>query len=300
MPTLLQIVILALVQGLTELLPVSSSAHVILLESLMGLDPGSPSMVLLLVMLHTGTMFSVIVYFWKRWKQTYFRSTGEFAQVFLRVFIATALTGAVGYPLKRYIETEFLFGRGKQTVEQLFGRLDLIVPALFCGGLLTCIAGLFEPIYRRQQKTFDHVQVSRELTVWQAAIIGAVQGLSLPFRGFSRSGSTISTGMLIRVKRKQAESFSFALAVVLTPPVVAYEVLRLVKATHKASLSGTRVSLYEPLALSLFGMGLSFLSGLGALRWLEKWLEGGMWLLFGTYCLLMAGAIYFIKTNYLY
>ena len=55
MPSLLQIVILALVQGVSELLPVSSSAHVILLESLMGLDPGSPPMTLLLVMLHTGT-----------------------------------------------------------------------------------------------------------------------------------------------------------------------------------------------------------------------------------------------------
>ncbi|RXH58395.1 Undecaprenyl-diphosphatase [Granulicella sibirica] len=257
-------------------------------------------MSLLLVMLHTGTMFSVIVYFWKRWKQTYFRSSEEFGQIFLRVFIATLLTGAVGYPLKHYIETEFVFGRGKQTVEQLFGRLDLIAPALFCGGLLSCIAGLFEPIYRRQQKTFEYVQVSKELSAWQAAVIGAVQGLSLPFRGFSRSGSTISTGMLIGVKRKQAESFSFALAVVLTPPVVVYEILRLVKTTQKAALSGTPVSLSGPLVLGVLGMSLSFLSGLGALRWLEKWLEGGMWLLFGTYCLFMSGAIYFIKTNYLY
>ena len=189
---------------------------------------------------------------------------------------------------------------GKQSVEQLFGRLDLIVPALFLGGLLTCIAGLFEPIYRRQNKTFDYVQVAKELSIWQAAAIGAVQGLSLPFRGFSRSGSTISTGMLIGVKRKQAETFSFALAVVLTPPVVVYEVLRLMNATHKAALAGKGISLQEPLLLSMVGMVVSFVAGLGALRWLEKWLEGGMWLLFGTYCLLAAGAIYFIKGNYLY
>jgi undecaprenyl-diphosphatase len=63
--TLLQVVILAIVQGLAELLPVSSSAHVVVSEKLMGLDPSSPQMTLLLVMLHTGTMFAVIFYFWK-------------------------------------------------------------------------------------------------------------------------------------------------------------------------------------------------------------------------------------------
>jgi undecaprenyl pyrophosphate phosphatase UppP len=69
-----QILILALIQGACELLPVSSSAHVIAAEKLMGLDPSSPEMTMLLVMLHTGTMFAVIVYFWKGWKRDYFAS----------------------------------------------------------------------------------------------------------------------------------------------------------------------------------------------------------------------------------
>jgi undecaprenyl-diphosphatase len=63
--TTLQLVVLACVQGLAELLPVSSSAHVILAERLMGLDPTAPDMTLLLVMLHTGTMLAVVVYFWR-------------------------------------------------------------------------------------------------------------------------------------------------------------------------------------------------------------------------------------------
>ena len=67
--SLLQIVILAFVQGMAELLPVSSSAHVIVAEKLMGLDPTAPDMVFLLVMLHTGTMFAAIVYFGRRWLQ---------------------------------------------------------------------------------------------------------------------------------------------------------------------------------------------------------------------------------------
>jgi undecaprenyl-diphosphatase len=64
--------ILAAVQGFAELLPVSSSAHVVVTEKLLGLDPSSPPMTLLLAMLHIGTMFAVIVYFWKQWRETYF------------------------------------------------------------------------------------------------------------------------------------------------------------------------------------------------------------------------------------
>lgn len=60
----LQVIILAIVQGLAELLPVSSSAHVIVAEKLMGMDATTPAATVLLVMLHTGTMFAVIVYFW--------------------------------------------------------------------------------------------------------------------------------------------------------------------------------------------------------------------------------------------
>ena len=67
MPSFFQVLILALIQGACELLPISSSAHVIAAEKLMGLDPSSPEMTMLLVMLHTGTMFAVIVYFWRGW-----------------------------------------------------------------------------------------------------------------------------------------------------------------------------------------------------------------------------------------
>src|SRR5262249_20311794 len=67
-----KVVILAVIQGAAELLPVSSSAHVILAEKLMGLDPADPRMVFLLIMLHTGTMFAAIVYFWSGWKRILF------------------------------------------------------------------------------------------------------------------------------------------------------------------------------------------------------------------------------------
>ena len=102
--SLLKIIIIAIVQGLAELLPVSSSAHVVVAEKLLGLDPSSPPMTLLLVMLHTGTMFAVIVYFWPRWRSTYFSSAPAFRNFAALIVIATALTAVVGEAIKMVIE----------------------------------------------------------------------------------------------------------------------------------------------------------------------------------------------------
>jgi len=288
---ILKIILLAIVQGLAELLPVSSSAHVIVAEKLMGLDPTTPRMTLLLVMLHTGTMFAVIVYFWKRWRQSYFHTAAEFKSIFIRIALATILTGAVGYPLKKIIEKTMLHGAGKAEIEQLFGRLDLIAIALFCAGVLILIAGLA----RRRSTAGEHALAEdTDLTLGQTSAIGLVQGLCLPFRGFSRSGATISVGILTGVAREAAETFSFALAVVLTPPVVAYEALRLVKASHAAATAGQPFDLHGSILLSLMGMVFSFLGGMLALRWLSAWLEAGKWYLFGIYCLVASAIIFFL------
>src|SRR5579872_2444060 len=102
--SLLRVILLAIVQGLAELLPVSSSAHVVVAEKLMGLDPSSPAMTLLLVMLHTGTMFAVIVYFWRQWRRTFFSSTQEFRSFAWQAIVATVLTAIVGEILIKIIE----------------------------------------------------------------------------------------------------------------------------------------------------------------------------------------------------
>src|ERR1700692_4397955 len=127
---ILQVILLAIVQGLAELLPVSSSAHVIVAEKLMGLDPSSPQMTLLLVMLHTGTMFAVIVYFWSQWKKTYFSSGDAFKRFLVRLSGASALTAVIGEAIIKTIEKTAFKGVPKAEIELLFGRLDLIAPAL--------------------------------------------------------------------------------------------------------------------------------------------------------------------------
>src|SRR5947209_4101618 len=97
-----QIAVLALIQGAAELLPVSSTAHVILATRLMGRDPSSPEMTFLLVMLHTGTKFAVLYYFWPRWRKLLAAGTGQPASRWhlpWMVVLATGVTGVVGVGL---------------------------------------------------------------------------------------------------------------------------------------------------------------------------------------------------------
>jgi undecaprenyl-diphosphatase len=293
--SLLKVIVLAVVQGLAELLPVSSSAHVIVAEKLMGLDPSAPQMTLLLVMLHTGTMFAVVAYFWKTWKESYFASKAVFQRFAVRVIWATLLTGLVGEGIKKILEKTLLDGAPKTEIEQLFSHLELIAPALAAVGILILVAGLIE---HRQRSAGPNAISSTQagehnVSMREAAWMGVVQGLALPFRGFSRSGSTISIGMLTGAAKEDAERFSFALAVVLTPAVVGLETLRLWKAAHlPASASAPPVDLHGSLLSSLLGMVFSFFSGLLALQWLSRWLETGRWYLFGIYCLAASVIVY--------
>jgi undecaprenyl-diphosphatase len=280
--SVLQIIVLAIVQGSAELLPVSSSAHVVVTEKLMHLDPSSPPMTLLLVMLHTGTMFAVIVYFWRQWRSTYFQSLAAFKKFAKLVIVATLLTGAVGEAIIKVIEKTAFRGLPHAEIEDLFGHLELIAPALAVVGVLILIAGFSD---KRNQTA--GIAGTNDLDTKQAGIIGAVQGLCLPFRGFSRSGATISAGMLMGVMKSRAEAFSFALAVVLTPLAVGREAMRLMQAERAGGTAAFASAAFP----SLLGAVFAFFAGLVALQWLSKWLEGGRWYLFGIYCLVAAAVV---------
>ncbi len=94
-------------------------------------------------------------------------------------------------------------------VEQLFRNLALIDLALLAGSLLIIAAGIWE----KAEKTSG-------FNVMSSVLIGTVQGRCLPFRGFSRSGATISTALFCGIRRELAEDSNFALAVLLTPPAI--------------------------------------------------------------------------------
>jgi undecaprenyl-diphosphatase len=280
----LQIAVLALIQGAAELLPVSSSAHVIVAEKLMGMDPGSPKMMFLLVMLHTGTMFAVLVYFWPRWRALLRPNPGEADAHPVRRFIgmvilATGITGSLGWALKLLIEQGIMAGLldyPEGEVEHLARDLRLVAGALFAAGVVIIAAGI------------ARVKERADALTWRASIvIGIVQALVLPFRGFSRSGATISTGMFCGVPRSLAEDFSFALAVALTPAVIGYEFRRLLK----ANVGDKHVDLLPLLTPGLVGMVFSFIAGLIALRVLSRVLEQGGWKYFGFYCIAASAVV---------
>lgn len=292
--SIFKIIVLAIVQGLAELLPVSSSAHVIIAEKLMGLDVTSPKMTLLLVMLHTGTMFAVIVYFWKSWKRAYFSSREVFKRMAGRLIAATFLTGIIGIAFFKIIDHTILRDIPNAHIEDLFGKLNWIAPALFAAGVLILVAGLMR---RREDRNDPGIENDREVTMRQSLWIGAVQGLAVPFRGFSRSGSTISTGMLTGATKRQSEIFSFALVIILTPAAIAKETLRALHEQHTAHAAASLVpasalDVHGIFLPSLIGMVFSFLAGLVALKWLSGWLENGRWYLFGIYCILASVVVY--------
>src|SRR5208337_1212245 len=189
--TLLKILVLAAIQGAAELLPVSSSAHVIVAAKLMGLDPTMPEMTLLLIMLHTGTMIAVILYFWKSWKTSFFASREIFLKSSWLIVVATAITGGIGLALKWLIERFMLKSVQHAEIELLFGNLSLIAAALAAVGIFIIYAGI----------KGNRSKEANALSLRAASWIGAVQGFCLPFRGFSRSGATISTGLLLGIAR---------------------------------------------------------------------------------------------------
>lgn len=277
----LQVIILAIVQGLAELLPVSSSAHVIVAEKLMGMGRDHAG----------GHRSSGDAAHWHdvrgdrvflgRWRRAFLESAADFKQFVIALILASALTGVIGYGLIKAIEKFAFPGKPHAWVEELlFGRLDLIAAALAAVGVLILFAGLMEK--RAGSVQTSTTQVNNKQALW----IGALQGICLPFRGFSRSGATISTGMLAGVQKMRAEDFSFALAVILTPPAIARELWRL----HQTPHAGTAANL----GTSLVGAAFAFLAGLLALKWLSRWLETGRWYLFGIYCLIAAVVVAFL------
>src|SRR5262249_52370371 len=221
-------------------------------------------------------------YFWSGWKALLFPpqpTPGPGRRFILMVLLATVATGVLGLGLQYLIERvvlERLLHHPQGEVEELFKSLPLIGAALVAGGGLSLGSG-----------RCDRARPGGALTPWAAVVIGLVQGLCLPFRGFSRSGATISVALMCGLPRRFAEEFSFALAVVLTPPLLVRQTWKLLHSPEAAN-----VHLVELLLPGLVGMVLSFLAGLVALRLLSAVLERGRWAFFGVYCLVFASVLF--------
>ena len=244
------IVVLAVVQGLTEFLPVSSSGHLAILQVLWRVPlPG----LLFDVLVHLGTLLSVLWVFRRRWwliLQAPLKRD-EHLRLLLLVIVGTAPTALLGILLNRWIE-------------QAFGSLLVVgVDLLLSGGLLLLAE-------RRQQGR----RGLGEMTLWDALLIGTMQGIAI-LPGISRSGFTIGMGLLLGLKRSLAAEFSFLLA---APAILGATILKGLEALQSPAAHRGLVLPY------LLGTVIAAVIGIWAIRYLLRVLQRGKLNPFAYYC----------------
>jgi undecaprenyl-diphosphatase len=218
----LQSIVIAILQGATELFPVSSLGHAVVLPAVLGwgIDQHSPQFLPFLVMLHLGTATALLVYFWRDW---WALATGvlgigdphqvaESRRVFLLIVIATIPAVIVGFVLEKFV-------RG------LFGSPMVAATFLVVNGLLLLFG---ERVRGRGQRPLS------TLTMKDALVIGCWQcGALIP--GISRSGATIVGGLLRGIDHEGSAHFSFLIA---TPIILGATVLEVPKLMHASVPSG--------------------------------------------------------------
>ncbi|HET8569181.1 MAG TPA: undecaprenyl-diphosphate phosphatase [Candidatus Limnocylindria bacterium] len=255
MNDLLAAALLGVVQGITEFLPISSTAHLALAERALGLDPSRYGLSFT-VALHLGTLVAVLIYFFRTWLELIVDAfRGRFGLLILLV-IATIPAGIAG----------ILFD---EAVEGPLRDPIVIAAALAIGSVVFLLA---ESMGRANERA--------EPTRRDALVIGIAQALAL-VPGLSRSGMTISAGLVLGIRRDQAARLSFVLS---TPAVVAAAA----KTFLDASKADALLAQPEPLAV---GFAASFISGLIAIWGLVRFLRRNSLAWFVPYRFLLAAAI---------
>lgn len=245
--TLFESIILGAVQGVTEFLPISSSGHLVIFEKLLGLNV--ESLKGFDVSLHIGTLLAILVYFWRDvWNMMkalfkivmfQFDRRDEYMKLIAFIFIGTIPAVVVGGTIGGYIDEVF---RGARAV----GIVMIVASFLFFYA---------EYVAKKSKK--------EELTGLKALMIGLFQMIAL-IPGVSRSGATISGGLLGKMSREKAARFSFLLGI----PVIAGAGLLTALKTAKTGMFET-TELHHMIA----GFSSSFLVGLFAVYFLMKYLK---------------------------
>jgi len=243
-------IISGIVQGITEFLPISSSGHLVILHHYFGFK--EPQL-LFDLFLHIGTLFAVVVYFWR----DIIKLVTSQRKLLLLIVIGTIPTVLIGYYFKDTLEACF--------ANIKFVGAMLLVTALF----------LFVADWAGRRK-YVSTQMGG-LTRLKAFIIGIVQGISI-IPGISRSGSTISSAILLKVDKTQAIRFSFLLSI---PAITGAVLLKFTSAAGGPSVT----------ANMLIGALFAFIFGLGAIFLLIKCVVNSNLKFFGFYCLIAGGVI---------
>lgn len=254
---LLEIVVLAVVQGIGEFLPISSSGHLIAVNDLfvrLGAEPLEDTL-LVSILLHLGTLLAILVVFWKRIISLL--STDR--RLIPLLFIGTIPAVLVGFSVQKY---------AKPLLES-----PLLTACCFIGTALLLLAS---------SRITPGALLSRELSYKKALLIGLFQAIAV-LPGFSRSGFTIVGALLCKLRRDEAATFSFLLAIPVIGGGSLLEIVKLFKHANEQQR--------EPVLFLVIGVLLSFFVGVFTLIWLLKWLQHGKLYWFACWLLLIGPAL---------
>ncbi|RKD34490.1 undecaprenyl-diphosphate phosphatase [Thermohalobacter berrensis] len=261
---LFKVIILAIFQGITEFLPISSSGHLVLLQDLLGIKEGN---LFIAVMLHFGTLISILIVYFKDivgiineffimiiefLKYKKINIDNEYKMLSILIIIGSIPTGLMGIFLGDVFES--------------FYNSTLIVGfALIITGLLLWIA----------EKSSSGIKNVKDMNILDALLIGIFQGLAIT-PGISRSGSTIVGGLFRGLNKKLATRFSFLLAI---PAILGASLIEF----YKAISVQTSVVLSNLLVPAIIGIFVSAITGVFAIKLLIRVLEKGKLYYFSVY-----------------
>ncbi len=264
---LFQAIVIAIVQGVTELFPVSSLGHAVILPHLLGwnIAQDSPTFLPFLVMLHVGTALALLIYFWRDWwvllssllPGAAGEARSESRHVLLLIVLGTIPAGILG----------LIFRKGLGT---LFADFHVAAVLLILNGVLLAVGEFL----RRRAGSAQLATVRP----WQAVAIGTSQAIAL-LPGFSRSGATMVGGLLVGLEHQSAARFSFLLA---TPIILAAAVLEVPTLLRPES----RATLGPALIGGLVAGVLAYLSTLLLMRYFKRQ-EVNALLPFAAYCVVV-------------
>ncbi len=268
--SILESIILGLIQGLTEFLPVSSSGHLIIGQTILGLDISAEDSLSFSVVVHTATVISTLVILW-----------GEIKHLFIGTFTTTKWNDDKEYVCKILLSMIPVFIVGmffKDTIEDIFGEgLNVVSICLIVTSLLLAFAYFAKP---REKENISY---------FHAFIIGLAQAIAV-LPGLSPSGTTIATGLLLGNKKEKVAQFSFLMVII---PILGEAFLDLLKML-KDSSAFTNI---ETLPL-LFGFIAAFLSGCFACKFMINIVKRGKLIYFAIYCFVVGcGSLIY---NYIY
>lgn len=265
----LDALILGIVQGLAEYLPISSSGHLEIFREILGIDLPSDKILQFDIILHAATVCSTIVILWPTFSRLCtsffgFKRDAEFYMVWKIIFSCIPVA-FVGFFLKDY-------------VEEFFGNGLLVV-----GICLIVTAALLAFAHFTDEKPgggMEKADKGRDITWLDAFVIGCAQAVAV-LPGLSRSGTTIATGIIIGDKRSKVAYFSFLMVII---PIVGEALLDLKELVSTPSQQGdTSIGV-----LSLvIGFVASFIVGCCACKWMINLVRRGKLVWFSIYCVLM-------------